>query len=180
MKTKKKEQELKLSENKKKLDEIVNQIKELNGDYKKFQIFKNDKQINEALSYLNDLKVSDILSDKTKNIVNSVVKKNININTQILLGLPSKEIRNLVDKGKKNKENVIIFIISLDDKKTSIGVGVSDNLTDKYNATDLVKKISLLLGGKGGGGRKDFAQSGGGESTFELVESSLKKIINEI
>jgi len=177
---KKKEQDLKLSENKKKLDEIVNQIKELNGDYKKFQIFKNDKQINEALSYLNDLKVSDILSDKTKNIVNSVVKKNININTQILLGLPSKEIRNLVDKGKKNKENVIIFIISLDDKKTSIGVGVSDSLTDKYNATDLVKKISLLLGGKGGGGRKDFAQSGGGESTFELVESSLKKIINEI
>ena len=177
---KKKEQDLKLSENQKKLDEIVNQIKELNGDYKKFQIFKNDKQINEALSYLNDLKVSDILSDKTKNIVNSVVKKNININTQILLGLPSKEIRNLVDKGKKNKENVIIFIISLDDKKTSIGVGVSDSLTDKYNATDLVKKISLLLGGKGGGGRKDFAQSGGGESTIELVESSLKKIINEI
>ena len=177
---KKKEQDLKLSENKKKLDEIVNQIKELNGDYKKFQIFKNDKQINEALSYLNDLKVSDILSDKTKNIVNSVVKKNININTQILLGLPSKEIRNLVDKGKKNKENVIIFIISLDDKKTSIGVGVSDSLTEKYNATDLVKKISLLLGWKGGGGRKDFAQSGGGESTFELVESSLKKIINEI
>ena len=177
---KKKEQDLKLSENQKKLDEIVNQIKELNGDYKKFQIFKNDKQINEALSYLNDLKVSDILSDKTKNIINSVIKKNININTQILIGLPSKEIRNLVDKGKKNKENVIIFIISLDDKKTSIGVGVSDSLTDKYNATDLVKKISLLLGGKGGGGRKDFAQSGGGESTIELVESSLKKIINEI
>ena len=177
---KKKEQDLKLSENQKKLDEIVNQIKELNGDYKKFQIFKNDKQINEALSYLNDLKVSNILSDKTKNIINSVIKKNININTQILIGLPSKEIRNLVDKGKKNKENVIIFIISLDDKKTSIGVGVSDSLTDKYNATDLVKKISLLLGGKGGGGRKDFAQSGGGESTIELVESSIKKIINEI
>ncbi len=177
---KKKEQDLKLSENQKKLDEIVNQIKELNGDYKKYQIFKNDKQINEALSYLNDLKVSDILSDKTKNIINLVIKKNININTQILIGLPSKEIRNLVDKVKKNKENVIIFIISLDDKKTSIGVGVSDSLTDKYNATDLVKKISLLLGGKGGGGRKDFAQSGGGESTIELVESSLKKIINEI
>ena len=40
-------------------------------------------------------------------------------------------------------------------------MGISQDLTTKYNAVDLVKAASVILGGTGGGGRKAFAQAGG-------------------
>ena len=68
----------------------------------------------------------------------------------------------------------------MDKEKTSIAVGVSDNLTDKFNACDIVKKLSSLLGGKGGGGRKDFAQAGGKKASISVTYSYVEKIIETI
>ena len=164
----------------KKLVEIVNLIKDLNGDTTKFEKFENEKQINEAQNYLNKLKAKNILSDKSKNIISSLSKENIIITNQILLGLPAKEIRNLIDQSTKNNKKSIILVASLENKKTSIGAGVSADLLDKYDAVQIVKKISSLLGSEGGGGRKDFAQSGGGETTLENIKSIFNKVTKEI
>ena len=124
--------------------------------------------------------INESSNNKNKNIITSVSKNGIEIINQILIGLSSKDIRGLVDKGTKTKDNTIIFIISLEDQKTSIGVGISQNLTDRYDAANFAKKISIYLDGKGGGGRKDFAQAGGGPSTLEKVQESLNKISEEI
>ena len=169
-----------LKKNKLKFEEIISQIKKLKGDYKNFSEYQNEKQINEAVNYLNKLRAKNVLDDKNKNIITSVSKNGIEIINQILIGLSSKDIRGLVDKGTKTKDNTIIFIISLEDQKTSIGVGISQNLTDRYDAANFAKKISIYLDGKGGGGRKDFAQAGGGPSTLEKVQESLNKISKEI
>ena len=169
-----------LKKNKLKFEEIISQIKKLKGDYKNFSKYQNEKQINEAVNYLNKLRAKNVLDDKNKNIITSVSKNGIEIINQILIGLSSKDIRGLVDKGTKTKDNTIIFIISLEDQKTSIGVGISQNLTDRYDAANFAKKISIYLDGKGGGGRKDFAQAGGGPSTLEKVQESLNKISKEI
>ena len=40
-------------------------------------------------------------------------------------------------------------------------VGVTDDLTGRFSAVDLVRVASAALGGKGGGGRPDMAQAGG-------------------
>ena len=80
----------KTQNNKKNLEEIVNLIKNLNGDIVKFEKYKNEKQINDAQNYLNKLKVKNILSDKSKNIIHSISKDDIIITNQILLGLPAK------------------------------------------------------------------------------------------
>ena len=170
----------KTQNNQKKLLEIVNLIKELNGDTKKFEKFENEKQINDAQNLLNKLRAKNILSDESKNIINSTIKDNTTITNQILLGLPAKEIRNLIDQNTKNNKNSIILVASLENKKTSIGVGVSEDLLDKYDAVHLVKKISSLLGSEGGGGRKDFAQSGGGETTLKNIKNIFDKVIKEI
>ena len=45
--------------------------------------------------------------------------------------------------------------------KVGVAVGITNELTKKYDAVSLVKVASEVLGGKGGGGRKDFAQAGG-------------------
>ena len=74
---------------------------------------------------------------------------------------PSKELRSLIDKGKKDLKNGIVVAFTVIDKKVGIAVGVTSNLTEKYNAVELVKIGSKVIGGTGGGGRNDFAQAGG-------------------
>ena len=163
----------------KKLKDIVDQIKKLGGDHKRYEAHEDEKQISNALKYLEVLKSKNILSDKSKNIIRELKKNNINIVTQILKGFPVKEIRNLVDK-EKNGEKKIVLIFSLNENKTSISTGVSADLVDKYDAVNIVKNISSLLGSSGGGGRKDFAQSGAGEISLQDIDKAISKFIETI
>ena len=163
----------------KKLKDIVDQIKKLGGDHKRYEAYEDEKQISNALKYLEVLKSKNILSDKSKNIIREHKKNNINIITQILKGFPVKEIRSLVDK-EKNGEKKIILIFSLNENKTSISTGVSADLVDKYDAVNIVKNISSLLGSSGGGGRKDFAQSGAGEISLQDIDKAISKFIETI
>ena len=163
----------------KKLKDIVDQIKNLGGDHKRYEAFEDEKQIANALKYLEVLKSKNILSDKNKNIIRELEKNNINIVTQILKGFPVKEIRNLVDK-EKNGEKKIVLIFSLNENKTSISTGVSADLVDKYDAVNIVKNISSLLGSSGGGGRKDFAQSGAGKTNLQDINQAISKFIETI
>ena len=163
----------------KKLKDIVDQIKNLGGDHKRYEAYEDEKQISNALKYLEVLKSKNILSDKSKNIIRELKKNNINIVTQILKGFPVKEIRNLVDK-EKNSEKKIVLIFSLNENKTSISTGVSADLVDKYDAVKIVKNISSLLGSSGGGGRKDFAQSGAGEKNLQDINQAISKFIETI
>ena len=163
----------------KKLKDIVDQIKKLGGDHKRYEAYEDEKQISNALKYLEVLKSKNILSDKSKNIIREHKKNNINIVTQILKGFPVKEIRNLVDK-EKNGEKKIVLIFSLNENKTSISTGVSADLVDKYDAVNIVKNISSLLGSSGGGGRKDFAQSGAGEISLQDIDKAISKFIETI
>ena len=79
-------------------------------------------------------------------------------------GLPAKELRGLVDEGKKQLGSGVVVFIGIDGGKAGIAVGVTDDLTDRFDAVTLVQAGSAALGGKGGGGRADMAQAGGPES----------------
>jgi alanyl-tRNA synthetase len=163
----------------KKLKDIVDQIKDLGGDHKRYEVYEDEKQIANALKYLEVLKSKNILSDKSKNIIREIKKNNINIVIQILKGFPVKEIRNLADK-EKSGEKKIVLIFSLNENKTSISAGVSADLVKKYDAVNIVKNISSLLGSSGGGGRKDFAQSGTGETNLQDINQAISKFIETI
>lgn len=82
---------------------------------------------------------------------------------KVIEGLPAKELRSLVDAGKKSVGSGVVAIVGVFEGKAGISVGVTDDLTDKISALDLVKIGSAVLGGKGGGGRPDMAQAGGPE-----------------
>jgi alanyl-tRNA synthetase len=79
-------------------------------------------------------------------------------------GLPAKELRGLVDDGKKQLGSGVVVFIGIDNGKAGIAVGVTQDLTSRFNAVDLVKAGSAALGGQGGGGRPDMAQAGGPET----------------
>ncbi|WP_026318965.1 alanine--tRNA ligase [Amorphus coralli] len=80
-------------------------------------------------------------------------------------GIGGKDLKGLVDDAKKQLESGIVVIVSrADDGKAGIVVGVTKDLTGRFNAVDLVRAGSEALGGKGGGGRPDMAQAGGPNS----------------
>ncbi|PEQ13152.1 alanine--tRNA ligase [Novosphingobium sp. PC22D] len=80
---------------------------------------------------------------------------------QVLEGLDPKELRGLLDQAKQRMGSGVAAIVAVNEGKASIAAGVTDDLTGKISAVDLVRKGVEALGGKGGGGRPDMAQGGG-------------------
>ena len=77
-------------------------------------------------------------------------------------GVNPKDLRGLVDDAKQQVgSGVVAFVAVSEDGKGAIAVGVTADLTAKFNAVDLVKAGSAAMGGAGGGGRPDMAQAGG-------------------
>jgi len=80
---------------------------------------------------------------------------------RVLDGFPAKDLKPMADDLKAQLGSGVIALVATNDGKASIVVAVTDDLTDKLSAVDLVKIGSEALGGKGGGGRPDMAQAGG-------------------
>lgn len=80
---------------------------------------------------------------------------------KVLEGFPAKDLKPMADDLKKKLGSGVVALISTDEGKASIVVGVTEDLTGKISAVDLVKVGAEALGGKGGGGRPDMAQAGG-------------------
>ena len=123
---------------------------------------------------LETLTVKSILNDKKKNIIKDENIKGIKIRFQNVEGLPPKELRKLVDDGKKELNEGIIVVFASKDEKVGVAVGVTNQLTDKFDAVKFVKVSSEIIGGQGGGGRKDFAQAGGQDKN--KINEAFKKI----
>ena len=104
-------------------------------------------------------------------------------NTRLLArtvqGLNPKDLRGLIDDGKRQIGSGIVAIVGVtDDGKAGLAVGVTDDLTATYSAVDLVRAGAEALGGKGGGGRPDMAQAGGpdgskAQAALEAIEARL-------
>ena len=80
---------------------------------------------------------------------------------QVIEGLDPKELRPLLDEAKNRMGSGIAAICALNDGKGAFAVAVTDDLTERFSAVDLVRAGVEALGGKGGGGRADMAQGGG-------------------
>jgi len=75
--------------------------------------------------------------------------------------VPARELKGLADAIGKQLGSGVVALVSSADGKASIVVGVSPDLTGRFNAVELVRAASAAVGGKGGGGRPDMAQAGG-------------------
>jgi alanyl-tRNA synthetase len=77
-------------------------------------------------------------------------------------GISAKDVKGLVDTEKKRiGSGVVTVVLKGDDGRGTVAVGVTEDLTSKYSAGDLIKLATAALGGQGGGGRPDMAQGGG-------------------
>ena len=167
----------------KKLNDQINMIKK---ELCKINIkpnYNDDLNLAENLKNLtkqfDQIKINNIINDKNKNIIKDKKIGSFQLRYQVITGLPSKELRNIVDKGKKEIKEGILIVFSTFENKVGVSVGVTQKLIDKYDAVNLVKEAAEILGGKGGGGRKDFAQAGGiNKDKIEEAFKTLSKKIN--
>ncbi|MFC2249481.1 alanine--tRNA ligase [Labrys portucalensis] len=94
-------------------------------------------------------------------------------------GIELKDLKALADEGKKQVGSGVVAIVATsEDGRAGLVVGVTADLTDSFNAVDLVRKGSEALGGKGGGGRPDMAQAGGpdgskAQSALDAIAAAL-------
>src|SRR6201999_1294063 len=87
---------------------------------------------------------------------------NVKLMARAVQGIEMKDLKNLADDGKKQLGSGVVAIVGVTgDGKAGVVVGVTPDLTSRFNAVDLVRVASEALGGKGGGGRSDMAQAGG-------------------
>jgi len=136
---------------------------------------KDQKGLIKDLSkQLDQLSVKSILEDKSKNIINDETINEVKARFQKVDGLPPKDLRKLVDQGKKELGDGIVIVFANKEDKVGLAVGVTEKLTEKYDAVKFAKLGSEIIGGKGGGGRKDFAQAGGSDAT--KIDEALNKL----
>jgi len=147
---------------------VINEINSIKQELEKLKIKPNfDDKINPAENLknlsrqLNQIKIKNIINDKNKNkIIDNKISDFI-FRYQTLQDLPPKELRTIVDDGKKKIKKGVLIVFSSFEEKVGVSIGITNDLLDKFDAVELIKVAASILGGKGGGGRKDFAQAGG-------------------
>ena len=160
------------------LKDLISKIIQLGGKPN----LKNKDQvalIKELNKQFDQLSVHSILKDKKKNKINDQIINGIKVRFQNIQDLPFKDLRKQIDDGKKEIGEGVVIIYAINDNKVGLAVGVTKQLEKKFDAVKIVRVGSEVIGGKGGGGRTDFAQAGGTlpnkiQESFE----SIKKLIN--
>ncbi|MSP48142.1 MAG: alanine--tRNA ligase [Alphaproteobacteria bacterium] len=104
----------------------------------------------------------------------------VTLAARTLDGVPARELKSMVDALKKEIGSGVVVLVAREDGKASLVVGVTDDLTARVSAVDLVKAGAVALGGKGGGGRPDMAQAGGPDATkadaaIAAIEAALSQ-----
>ena len=75
---------------------------------------------------------------------------------------PANELRDMADALRSKIGSGVVVIGTRGDGNVSLVAAVTKDLTGRVKAGELVKTLSAIVGG-GGGGRPDFAQAGGKE-----------------
>ena len=82
---------------------------------------------------------------------------------QTLTGVSGKDLRGLIDEHKARLGSGVVLLVADTGDRAAVAAGVTDDLTGRVSAVDLVRVAAEALGGKGGGGRPDMAQAGGAD-----------------
>jgi alanyl-tRNA synthetase len=93
-------------------------------------------------------------------------------------GLDPKDLRGLANDAKTRIGSGVVALLTVNDGRASIIIGVTDDLTSRFSAVDLVRTAVEALGGQGGGGKAVMAQGGGpdgskADDAFAAVKTGL-------
>ena len=109
---------------------------------------------------------------------NDLLSQVIEINGQKVLvaaleGADPKSLRGMLDELKNRMKSGVVLLATCADGKVNLIAGVTNDLTGKVKAGELVNLVAQQVGGKGGG-RADMAQAGGTQP--EAVPAALQSV----
>ncbi len=112
----------------------------------------------------------------SQNAENDVEEVNgIKFIAKILKDIQPKELKAIIDELKDKHQHLVAAMFAVNGEKSSVVIGVSDDIKGKVSAVDLVKKVASYVGAQGGGGRPDMAQTGGTDcSRFDEAIAEIK------
>ncbi|MBN9588240.1 MAG: alanine--tRNA ligase [Alphaproteobacteria bacterium] len=100
---------------------------------------------------------------------------------KLVEGVSPKDLKSLADGAKQQIGSGVVAFVAAADGKASVVVGVTDDLTGKISAVDLVRAAAEALGGKGGGGRPDMAQAGGPDNgDVKLALNAIRAKLSQL
>ena len=135
------------------------------------QIKRKEAQNNQANE--DKKKLEDVINNQ---IIDS---SEVTIIVETCEGFKAKELRGIIDKAKKKiKKDGIIIIAAQNDLKITFLIGVTNDLSESVSAVTIAEHAASISGGKGAGGRRDFAQSGGTVETNSNYIEELKRFIS--
>jgi alanyl-tRNA synthetase len=162
----------------------LNQIKSELDSLK--ALLKTEKPLERIEMLLKNIKFLEKEIQKLKtgsrDIISEALKeakelKGINIVKFRQDGLNQEELRNLADNIKDRLRSGIIVVSSVSDGKAAIVCMVTKDLKDRYHAGEIMKRISQIAGGSGGG-KPEMAQ--GGTKEIEKLDRALQSVYDFI
>jgi len=141
-------------------DETVEKVKKLLQQQKEFE-----REIERLRGQMGKNQIPDLLA-KRQNIDGADV-----LITQVD-GVDAKQLREIADQLKEKMGSGVVILVSPGEANVSLVASVSESLTRRYHAGNIIKELARIVGG-GGGGRPDFAQAGGKEPA--KVGEALKR-----
>jgi len=148
---------------------VVDKVQQLVDDNRRLQ-----KEIEGLKSKLANASGSDLMSGLRE-------IAGINVLSTVVEGADAKSLRDVADQVRSKIDRGAFLLVAVDDDRAALLVGVTNNLTDRIKAGDLLKHVAAQMGGKGGG-RPDMAQGAATdisalpealESVYSWVETNL-------
>ncbi|MDX8353486.1 alanine--tRNA ligase [Cognatiyoonia sp. IB215182] len=111
----------------------------------------------------------------------SEVINGVAFQAQVLSGVTGKDLPSLIDEIKAQMGSGAVMLIADTGGKAAVAVGVTDDMTGRVSAVDILRAATPELGGEGGGGRPDMAQGGGASAeNAEGAFAAAKRVLEEL
>jgi alanyl-tRNA synthetase len=125
-----------------------------------------EREVEKLSSVLNMAQSGDLTSSAV------VLKDGTKVVASVIEKATPKQLREVADDLKSRLGSGCIALASVSDGKAIVLTAVTEDLTKKYHAGNLMKELNKVVGGHGGG-RADLAQAGGGDP--EKIHLGLDK-----
>ncbi|MBM3589852.1 MAG: alanine--tRNA ligase [Alphaproteobacteria bacterium] len=155
----------------KSIDEALNKIEKIGIDINNILKTK-DKEIDKLKKQIWQYDLQNLKNEKIFNF---------NFAHHIFFDTNAKDLRDIISEIKNSpnysKTQILVFF-GIENEKVSVCLSLSNDLTQHFDASKLIAPIIDIIGGKGGGGKKDFAMGAGSNSKqIDLAVTSLKNLI---
>ena len=151
-------------------------------DEKKNRLVKEKEEENKkSKEKLEEKKKNISLEDPSKNIIEERNENSIKYYFRTIFDFPPNELPQFLDKLKIQIKTDVIVLFGVYEDKISIVVGVKEEYVKKISAINIIQVLTKALGGTGGG-RPDFARSGGGNDKSKIPKAceAIKELIKTL